>query len=88
MQSQKIYEDFSNSEIAKEIIMNSLNEILNIHNDVGVRTELEDISYEYNLTKAKQVREIIKTFAQKTFNKFHTAKFDMSGHPILNQLDK
>ena len=87
MQTQKIYEDFSNKEIAKEIIINTLNEILELSHP-KVRTELEDVANEYTLTRAKQVREVIKTFARKTFNKFHTAKFDMSGHPILEKLDK
>ena len=87
MQTQKIYEDFSNKEIAKEIIINTLNEILELSHP-KVRTELEDVANEYNLTKAKQVREAIKTFARKTFNKFHTAKFDMSGHPIVDKLDR
>ena len=45
MQTQKIYEDFSNKEIAKEIIINTLNEILELSHP-KVRTELEDVANE------------------------------------------
>ena len=49
MQTQKIYEDFSNKEIAKEIIINTLNEILELkppaiyNEDKGKYSELESV---------------------------------------------
>ena len=84
---QKKYEDYTPSQMAKEIIMNSLDLAMDI-DDRNIKTELEEISDDYNKTTTNAVRESIKKFAEKTFNNFHSAKFDMSGHPIVDKFNE
>ena len=82
----KKYEGYRPNEMAREIILNALNEIIEVDNNF-ITTELEEISNQYNSKTTKAVRNYLLRFAQKTFNKFHSSKFDMSGHPIVEKFE-
>ncbi len=56
---EKYFDAHSNSEIAREIILNAL---------------------------YVAVRKLIVKYIWRIFNKYHTSKFDMSGHQIVSEV--
>ncbi len=83
----KVYEGYQPNEIAREIILNALNLAMEVDSNYAT-TELETISNEYNKRTTEAVRNQIKKYSLKLFEEFHTSKFDMSGHPIVEKFNE
>tara|TARA_R110000737_G_scaffold258041_1_gene266613 strand:+ start:533 stop:829 length:297 start_codon:yes stop_codon:yes gene_type:complete len=83
----KVYEGYQPNEIAREIILNALNLAMEVDSNYAT-TELETINNEYDKRTTKAVRNQIKKYSLKLFEEFHTGKFDMSGHPIVEKFNE
>ena len=77
---------WSNSEIAREIIMNALYDAVRKHQGEYNNSALEDVENDWGEGRAVAVRKKMVQYIGRIFKKYHTAKFDMSGHPILHDV--
>ena len=81
---QKYFDAHSNSEIAREIILNALYEVvIKDQYDRYNNYYLEQVENDWGYSRAVAVRKLIVKYIWRIFNKYHTSKFDMSGHPIV-----
>ena len=76
----------SNSEIARELIMNALYDAVRKHQGVYHNGALEDVENDWGEGRAVAVRKKMVQYIWRIFNKYHTSKFDMSGHPIVHDV--
>jgi len=83
---QKYFEFYSNSEIAREIIMNALYDATKKHQGVYNNYYLDRVENDYGDSRAVAVRKKMIQFIGRIFKKYHTSKFDMSGHPIVHDV--
>jgi hypothetical protein len=74
---------WSNSEIAREIIMNALYEAVRKEQGVYNNRYLEHVENDWGEGRAVAVRKKMVQYIWRIFDKYHTSKFDMSGHPIV-----
>ena len=74
---------WSNSEIAREIIMNALYEAVKKEQGVYNNIYLEHVENDWGEGRAVAVRKKMVQYIWRIFDKYHTSKFDMSGHPIV-----
>ena len=77
---------WSNSEIAREIIMNALYEAVKKEHGVYNNIYLEHVENDWGESRAVAVRKKMVQYIWRIFNKYHTSKFDMSGHPIVHDV--
>ena len=77
---------WSNSEIAREIIMNALYEAVKKEQGVYNNMYLEHVENDWGEGRAVAVRKKMVQYIWRIFNKYHTSKFDMSGHPIVTDV--
>ena len=77
---------WSNSEIAREIIMNALYEAVKKEQGVYNNRYLEHVENDWGEGRAVAVRKKMVQYIWRIFNKYHTSKFDMSGHPIVHDI--
>ena len=85
---QKKFEDYTEGQMAREILMNAIAEALDTNNS-QVRTELEQIGDDYTEAKMMRVRKILARMAHKIFFKYgHKADFDISGSPLVEIFDE
>ena len=77
---------WSNSEIARELIMNALYDAVRKHQGVYHNSALEDVENDWGEGRAVAVRKKMVQYIWRIFNKYHTSKFDMSGHPIVTDV--
>ena len=82
----KAFEDYSNSEIAREIIINALYDAVVKHQGTYNNYYLQQVENDYGDSRAVAVRKKMVQYIGRIFKKYHTAKFDMSGHPILHDV--
>ena len=88
MYEQKKFEGYTEGQMAREILMNTIAEALDTDNK-QVKTELEQIGDEYTIGKMFRVRKILAKMAHKIFFKYgHTKSFDMSGSPLVQIFDE
>ena len=84
---QKMFEGYTEGQMAREILMNAIAGALDTENKY-VRTELEQIGDEYTLGKMLRVRKHLAKLAHKIFFKYgHKTDFDMSGSPLVEIFD-
>ena len=80
---EKWFQYHSNSEIAREIIMNALHDaVRKSHGDYD-NPYLQHVENDLGEGRAVAVRKKMVQYIWRIFNKYHTSKFDMSGHPIV-----
>ena len=77
---------WSNSEIARELIMNALYDAVRKHQGEYNNSALEDVENDWGEGRAVAVRKKMVQYIWRIFNKYHTSKFDMSGHPIVHDV--
>jgi hypothetical protein len=77
---------WSNSEIAREIIMNALYDAVRKHQGEYNNIYLEHVENDWGEGRAVAVRKKMVQYIWRIFNKYHTSKFDMSGHPIVTEV--
>ena len=77
---------WSNSEIAREIIMNALYDAVRKHQGVYNNKYLEHVENDWGEGRAVAVRKKMVQYIWRIFDKYHTSKFDMSGHPIVTDV--
>ena len=77
---------WSNSEIAREIIMNALYDAVRKHQGEYNNSALEDVENDWGAGRAVAVRKKMVQYIWRIFDKYHTSKFDMSGHPIVHDV--
>ena len=77
---------WANSEIARELIMNALYDAVRKHQGVYHNGALEDVENDWGEGRAVAVRKKMVQYIWRIFNKYHTSKFDMSGHPIVHDV--
>ena len=77
---------WSNSEIAREIIMNALYEAVKKEQGVYNNIYLEHVENDWGEGRAVAVRKKMVQYIWRIFDKYHTSKFDMSGHPIVTDV--
>ena len=77
---------WSNSEIAREIIMNALYEVVRKEQGVYNNIYLEHVENDWGEGRAVAVRKLIVKYIWRIFNKYHTSNFDMSGHQIVSEV--
>ena len=77
---------WSNSEIAREIIMNALYEAVKKEQGVYNNIYLEHVENDWGEGRAVAVRKKMVQYIWRIFDKYHTSKFDMSGHPIVHDI--
>ena len=77
---------WSNSEIAREIIMNALYEAVKKEHGVYNNIYLDHVENDWGEGRAVAVRKKMVQYIWRIFNKYHTSKFDMSGHPIVHDV--
>jgi hypothetical protein len=77
---------WSNSEIAREIIMNALYDAVRKHQGEYNNIYLEHVENDWGEGRAVAVRKKMVQYIWRIFNKYHTSKFDMSGHPIVTDV--
>ena len=84
---EKYFDAHSNSEIAREIILNALYEIvIKDQYDTFNNYYLEQVENDWGNSRAVAVRKLIVKYIWRIFNKYHTSKFDMSGHRIVSEV--
>ena len=77
---------WSNSEIAREIIMNALYDAVRKHQSEYNNIYLDHVENDWGEGRAVAVRKKMVQYIWRIFNKYHTSKFDMSGHPIVHDV--
>jgi len=77
---------WSNSEIAREIIMNALYEAARKEQGTYNNIYLEHVENDWGEGRAVAVRKKMVQYIWRIFDKYHTSKFDMSGHPIVHDV--
>ena len=77
---------WSNSEIAREIIMNALYDVVKKHQGEYNNYFLQQVENDWGEGRAVAVRKKIVSYIWRIFDKYHTSKFDMSGHPIVTEV--
>tara|TARA_B100000900_G_C20214074_1_gene567060 strand:+ start:111 stop:560 length:450 start_codon:yes stop_codon:yes gene_type:complete len=77
---------WSNSEIAREIIMNALYDAVRKHQGEYNNIYLEHVENDWGESRAVAVRKKMVQYIWRIFDKYHTSKFDMSGHPIVTEV--
>ena len=80
---QKWFEHYDNSEIAREIIMNALHDAVRKTHGEYDNIYLQHVENDHGDGRAVAVRKKMVQYIWRIFNKYHTSKFDMSGHPII-----
>jgi hypothetical protein len=83
---QKWFEDYDNSEIAREIIMNALHDAVRKTHGEYDNIYVQHVENDYGDGRAVAVRKKMVQYIWRIFNKYHTYKFDMSGHPIVHDV--
>ena len=76
----------SNSEIAREIIMNALHDAVRKTHGEYDNIYLQHVENDLGEGRAVAVRKKMIQYIWRIFNKYHTSKFDMSGHPIVHDV--
>ena len=74
------------SEIAREIIMNALYEAVKKQYGEYSNYYLQQVEKDWGTSRAVAVRKKMIQFIGRIFKKYHTSKFDMSGHPIVHDV--
>ena len=77
---------WSNSEIAREIIMNALYDAVKKHQSGYNNIYLEYVENDWGEGRAVAVRKKMVQYIWRIFNKYHTSKLDMSSHPIVTDI--
>ena len=84
---EKYFDAHSNSEIAREIILNALYEVvIKDQYDRYNNYYLEQVENDWGYSRAVAVRKLIVKYIWRIFNKYHTSKFDMSGPQIVSEV--
>jgi hypothetical protein len=80
---EKWFQYHNNSEIAREIIINALHQaVLKEHGEYN-NIYLQHVENDLGEGRAVAVRKKMVQYIWRIFDKYHTSKFDMSGHPIV-----
>ena len=74
------------SEIAREIIINALYDAVRKHQGEWNNIYLQHVENDWGTSRAVAVRKKMVQYIWRIFNKYHTSKFDMSGHPIVHDV--
>jgi len=74
------------SEIAREIIINALHDAVRKHQGEWNNIYLQHVENDWGTSRAVAVRKKMIQFIGRIFKKYHTSKFDMSGHPIVHDV--
>jgi len=80
---EKWFQYHSNSEIAREIIMNALHDAVRKDRGEYENIYLQHVENDLGEGRAVAVRKKMVQYIWRIFDKYHTSKFDMSGHPIV-----
>ena len=83
---EKWFQYHSNSEIAREIIMNALHDAVKKDRGEYENIYLQHVENDLGEGRAVAVRKKMVQYIWRIFNKYHTYKFDMSGHPIVHDV--
>jgi hypothetical protein len=80
------YGEYStDTELAREIIINALTFALSEETSAG----LEKVARDYTPSKTRRVRKYVVKMAHDIFLKYgHTNNLDMSGHPIVRHFER
>ena len=81
------YEGHTDKQIARVLIMDALNHVLEDDNRF-VKTALEEIAEAYTPSKMLTVKKYLGKIALDIFNKYGQSKdLDFSGHPLVEKLN-
>ena len=88
MSNEKKYDNFSEKQIAQEILINALDFALT-ESHHSIDTDLGQLEDQDNKSKMKKVKKILAGMSHKIFLVYgHTNGMDMSGHPILEKFEE
>jgi hypothetical protein len=80
---EKWFQYHNNSEIAREIIMNALHDAVRKTQGEYDNVYLQHVENDLGEGRAVAVRKKMVQYIWRIFNKYHTSKFDLSGHSIV-----
>ena len=80
---EKWFQYHNNSEIAREIIMNALHDAVRKTHGEYDNIYLQHVENDLGEGRAVAVRKKMVQYIWRIFDKYHTSKYDMSGHPIV-----